>query len=343
MMRKFSGLGVGIVAFAAMGALAGCSAADGPASAATSQLEQRTITVDSVPAAEEAALYVAQAQGLFAKQGLTVKIKTVTGGEAAIPDLQSNGAQLVAGNYVSFILAQMAGEFHGESANLRIIAPGGEMTPGTEELYVMPGSKFRTVDELARAHARIGLNTANDVGQVLVGALLLENGYTRGDIRQVTPPGGFPQVMTMLKAGQIDAAWLPGPISDEAEQDFGAVPIADFDQGSLQDFPFTGYIGTAQWVKSHPNTVAAFLRALKQGDQLADTDRSAVESALKKYLHIPAIVAATMAINTYPLVIDVPQLERVADAMYEFGLTPRAKGPYNIARMIQAEPGEIGG
>jgi NitT/TauT family transport system substrate-binding protein len=345
-MRKLSGLGAGIVAVAALGALgalAGCSAADGTASAATGQLEQRTITVDSVPAAEEAALYVAQAQGLFAKQGLTVKIKSVTGGEAAIPNLQSNSAQLVAGNYVSFVLAQMAGKFDGKTASLRIIAPGGEMTPGTEELYVMPGSKFQTVAELARAHARIGLNTANDVGQVLVGALLSENGYTRGDIRQVTPPGGFPQVMTMLKAGQIDAAWLPQPLAEQAEQEFGAVPIADFDQGSLQDFPFTGYIGTTQWVKSHPNTVAAFLRALQQGDQLADTDRSVVEAALEKYMRIPPIVAATMAINTYPLAIDVPQLERVADAMYEFGLTPAVRVPYNIESMIQTEPGEIGG
>src|ERR1700759_2426897 len=98
MMKKLSGLGAGIVAVAALGALAGCSAADGTASAATGQLEQRAITVDSVPAAEEAALYVAQAKGLFAEQGLTVTIKSVTGGEAAIPNLQSDTAQLVAGN-----------------------------------------------------------------------------------------------------------------------------------------------------------------------------------------------------------------------------------------------------
>src|ERR1700760_3048854 len=112
--KKLSCLGVGIAAVAAMGALAGCGAAVNTASAATSKIEQSTITVDSVPAAEEAALYVAQAQGFFAQQGLTVNIRSVTGGEAAIPDLQSGGAQVGAGNYVSFVLAQMAGEFHGQ-------------------------------------------------------------------------------------------------------------------------------------------------------------------------------------------------------------------------------------
>ena len=118
-------------------------AAGGTAGAAISQLEQRTITVDSVPAAEEGGLYVAQAQGFFAQQGLTVKINSITGGEAGIPDLQQGRAQLVAGNYVSFILAQMAGKFGAtpqtaEPVNMRIIAAGSEIQPGTEALYVMP-------------------------------------------------------------------------------------------------------------------------------------------------------------------------------------------------------------
>lgn len=344
MIRKLFCLGAATAAVVAAGALAGCSAAAGSAAAeaaATSQPEQRTITVDSVPAAEEGGLYVAQAQKFFAQQGLTVKIDTITGGEAAIPDLQSGRAQLVAGNYVSFILAQMAGTFNKKPVDMRIIAAGSEIQPGSEALYVMPGSKFQTVAELAKAHARIGLNTANDVGDVMVGALLAQTGYKLGDIRQVIPAAGFPALLSMLPAGKVDAAWLPEPLGEMAEQRDGAVPLADFDQGSMQDFPFTGYIGTSQWVETHPNTVAAFLRALNEGQQLADTDRSAVESAMEQLTGIPPIVAATMALDTYPLEMDEPQLQRVADSMYEFGLTPGAKAPYQMAKMIQQEPGLI--
>ena len=343
MIRTFSYLGVAIVAIGAAGTLAGCSAAEGAANAATSQPEQRTITVDSVPVAEEAGLYVAQAQGFFAQQGLTVKIKSITGGESSIPDLQTGRAQLVAGNYVSFILAQMAGSFNRRPVDMRLIAAGSEIQPGTEDLYVMPGSKYQTMADLARAHARIGLNTANDIGDVLLGATLSQAGYKLSDIRQVTPAGGFPALLNMLPAGQVDAAWLPQPLGEMAEQRLGATPIAEFDQGSLADFPFTGYLGTAQWVKSHPNTVAAFLKALDEGQQLADTDRSAVETAMEKYLGIKPIIAATMSLDSYPLNMDVPQLQRVADSMFEFGLTPGAKAPYQISDMIQPEPGLIGG
>jgi NitT/TauT family transport system substrate-binding protein len=328
------------VGMAAVAALAGCAGGNATA-AANGKTEQTTITVDSVPAAEEGGLYVAAAQGLFAQQGLTVKIKSVTGGEAGIPDLQAGKADLVAGNYVSFILAQMAGRFGGKPISMRIIAAGSELQPGSEALYVMPRSRFKTVSDLAQAHARVGLNTPNDVGDVMVASLLEEVGYSLHDIKQVIPSSGFPALLKMLPAGKVDAIWLPEPLGAIAEQKIGAVPLADFDQGSLQDFPFTGYIGTTKWVRAHPNTVAAFLRALEEGQRLADTDRASVEMAMERYTGIPAVVADTMAIDSFPLEMDVPQLQRVPDSMFEFGLTPGAKAPYQIIRMIEPEPGLI--
>ncbi len=92
-------------------------------------------------------------------------------------------------------------------------------------------------------------------------------------------------------------------------------------------------------MRSHPNTVAAFLRALKQGQQVADTNRAAVEQALVKNGVVPsALIAASMTLPTYPLVMDVPEMQRVPDAMYEFGLIGRQ---YRITDMIQPENGEV--
>ena len=341
--QTFSALCTIVSGISAAAALAGCSGAGSASSASGAPPERRVLTVDAVPTTEEGGFYAAQAGGFFAQQGLTVKIKSITGGEAGIPDLQSGKAQLVAGNYVAFILAQMAGEFHGKPADLRIIAAGSEIQPGSEALYVKPHSKYKTVAELARAHAKIGLNTANDVGDVMVGALLTQAGYSLKDIRRVTPTAGFPALVAMLASGKVDAAWLPQPLGETAEQRTGAVPLADFDQGSLQDLPFTGFFGTGRWVETHPATVAAFLRALTEGQRLADTDRAAVEAAMRTYTGISPLVSDTMALDEYPLAMDVPQLQRVANSMFEFGLTPRAKEPYRVSRMIQREPGLVGG
>jgi NitT/TauT family transport system substrate-binding protein len=208
---------------------------------------------------------------------------------------------------------------------------------------VMPHGKYQTLPALARAHARIGLGTANDVGDVMVGALLTQAGYSLADIKRVTPPAGFPALVTMLASGKVDAAWLPQPLGEIAEQRTGAVPLADFDEGSLQNLPFTGFFGMTRWVAANPDTVAAFLRALTQGQQLADTDRAAVEQAMRSYTHISPLVSDTMALDEYPLAMDVAELQRVADSMFEFGLTPKAKAPYQVSLMIQQEPGLTGG
>ena len=268
LINRLAYSGIAVAAIVAAGALAGCSS--GASAAAGGPVKPTVITVDSVPASEEGGLYVAAYEGFFAQQGIAVKIKPITGGEAGIPDLQSGRADLVAGNYVSFILAQMAGTFDGKPADMRIIAAGSELQPGSEALYVMPGSRFKTVASLGKYHARVGLNTPNDVGDVMVGALLEDTGYTLRDIRQVIPAGGFPALLKMLPAGKVDAIWLPEPLGTIAEQDVGAVPLTDFDQGSMQNFPFTGYIGATQWVRTHSSTVAAFLRALAEGQELAE-------------------------------------------------------------------------
>jgi NitT/TauT family transport system substrate-binding protein len=335
--------GLAVAAVVAIGSLAGCSAGASAAADGQAGTESTVITVDSVPASEEGGLYVAAYEGFFAQQGLTVKIKPITGGEAGIPDLQAGRADLVAGNYVSFILAQMAGKFDGKPASMRIIAAGSELQPGSEALYVMPDSRFKTVASLGQYHARVGLNTPNDVGDVMVGALLKDTGYTLKNIRQVIPAGGFPALLKMLPAGKVDAIWLPEPLGTIAEQELGAVPLADFDRGSMQNFPFTGYIGTTQWVRTHASTVAAFLRALAAGQELADTDRAAVETAMEKYTGISALVADNMSIDSYPLAMDLPELQRVPDSMFEYGLTPGAKSAYQIAKMVQPEPGLISG
>ena len=46
---------------------------------------------------------------------------------------------------------------------------------------------------------------------------------------------------------------------------------------------------------------------------------------------VPSTIAAVMALDTYPIGIDVTRLQRVADVMYQFSLLPSA---YNVNNMI---------
>src|ERR1700722_5027604 len=330
--------------------LAGCSAG-GSSTAAIGPLETSSIVIDAVPTADAAGLYIAEDDGFFAKLGLTVKIVPINGGEYGMGDLQTGKAQLVEGNYVSFVLAQVAGKFAApdptnptgpsqpvKPIDMRIIADTSQMQPGNQALYVMPGSKFKTVAEMAKAHATVGVNSLHNIGSVLLGSLLTANGYKLGSVTQT--PEILPMMPEILSKHTIQAAWLPEPFGTQAQEEFGAVEIADFDQGSLQNFPIGTIVGSDQWVKTHPNTIAAFLSAFDQGQQIADTNRSEVEKALVKWTQVSPLIAANMTLDTYPLVMDVPVMQRVPDAMFQYGVLGQR---YDITDMIQSEPGEIGG
>ena len=223
--------------------------------------------------------------------------------------------------------------------DLRIVAGTPQLQPGNQALYVMPGAAGQTVRDLVRDHATVGVNVLHNIGPLLLGSLPAGYGYGVNALKQVTE--SLPLLPRLLAEHKVSAAWLPEPLGTMAEEEYGAVPLADFDQGSLQNFPIGTVAGMTPWVRSHPATVAAFLRALEQGQQAADTDRAGVERALVRNRVAPtAEVAATMTLPSYPLFLDVPLLQRVPDAMYEFGIIGQ---PFRITSMIQPESGEAGG
>jgi len=345
-MKLINRLGYCLAAGLPLIALAACSGG-GPSEPPP---EVSSIVLDTVPTGDTAGIYIAADDGLFARQGLNVKIVLVGGAGNGLGDLQTGKAELAEGNYVSFILAQIAGRFAAPDpadalvigpprpVDIRIIADTSQMQPGNQALYVMPDAPYKTVPDLVRDHATVGVNQLHNVGTLLLGSLLASFGYPVGAVRQVTAP--LTQLPRLLARHEISAAWLPDPFGTEAEQEYGAVPLADFDQGSLQNFPIGTVAGNASWVRDHPRTVAAFLRAFEQGQQIADTNRAAAEQALLRNGVVPSrMVAATMTLPTYPLSMDVPEMQRVPDAMLEFGIIGR---PYDITRMIQPENGEVG-
>ena len=51
--------------------------------------------------------------------------------------------------------------------------------------------------------------------------------------------------------------------------------LADLDQGATMNFPIDGYVATQAWARQHPQTAAAFVRAMEGGQALAQDDPSA--------------------------------------------------------------------
>ena len=298
--------------------LAGCAAAHSDAGlAALTKAGESNITVAAIPSADLAGLYIAQDEGLFARQGLHVTITTIASTKAVIASQLNGRVDIGAGSYVGYVAAQAAG------ARVRILAEASSLRPHTRVLVTTAGSRITTLAGLVGK--KIAVNGTGSIGTLLISTLLAENGISPAKVRFVTDKQGFPDMAGQLQRGHWDAAFLAEPYASKAEEDYGQVELADLDQGATLNFPIAGYVATQAWARQHPQAVAAFVRAIEEGQLLADNDAAAVRAAIGKYDDLPPIVTASIVPSRYPVgAVNQTRIQRVATAMLQFGMLGRA-------------------
>ncbi|HVT67713.1 MAG TPA: ABC transporter substrate-binding protein [Trebonia sp.] len=312
-------------------ALSGCGGLAATAGSTSSNgLQKTTLNVSVVPSVDSAGFFVALRDGLFARQGLTIHYTPAVSSDEVIDQQVAGQYDITGGNYVSYIQ-----HFVDDHQPLEIIAEGSVMQQGTQAIYTMPDSKIKTLAQL-KGHL-LGINAPLNINYLLAASVLTENGIKLSQVRFPAVPIPFPQMAAELAAGKIDAAAMPEPFATAAEQQYGAVELADLNQGTTEQFPIQGYVVTKSWARQNPGTLRAFTRALSQGQELADTSRSVVEHAMETIAggaangEIPPLVASVMALNIYPTAIDQVRIQRVADVMFQFGLL---RTRFNVTPMI---------
>jgi NitT/TauT family transport system substrate-binding protein len=292
---------------------AGCASASTAASLPAPDPELADITVAALPAADLAGLYIAQEQGLFARQGLHVTIEPIASSQAVITAQLKGQVDISAGSYIPYLAAQAAG------ARFRILAEASTLKPDTRVLVTTGNSPVVTVEQLVGK--KIGVNGTNSIGTLLVSVLLADHGISPAKVHFVTDPQGFPAMPAHLQAGAWTAAFLAEPYITYAGEKYGERILADLDQGSAVDFPIDGYVATTAWAQKYPKTAAAFVQAIRAAQLLADTNSPMVQSAIAKYDNLGPLVTTSMALSGYPTgPVNKGPLQRVALAMLQFGL-----------------------
>jgi NitT/TauT family transport system substrate-binding protein len=342
----------GAAALTALGGLAaGCSSQSSSSASETSAVstlptnfgpaEKSTLNVGVVPAMDSAGFFIALHDGLFAKEGLKINYTPAVSSETAVAQQVAKNPTLdiSGGNYISYI-----NEAATDHEPIELVAEASIMQQGAQTIFTMPNSKIKTLADLKGK--LVGVNAPGNIDYLLDVSVLQENNVNPKDVqfpsssdKAFAATGGaipFPSMAQDLADGQIAAATLPEPFASQAEQKYGAVPLADLNQGATSNFPVEGYVVTKQWAAQNPNTLKRFLAALEVGQEIADTDRAAVEQAFEAINgpqngQVTPGIAAVMALDTYPIGIDATRLQRVADVMYQFGLL---KSRFNVSSML---------
>jgi NitT/TauT family transport system substrate-binding protein len=301
-----------VLGTAAVGCSSGNSGAGGTTMPIISGLETKNVVVQDFPAIDSAGLYIAENYGLFKAEGLNVTIiPDVIDTQDTVDKIESNKAQISSGDYVTYMNDMVE-----PNPNLEIVSEGSFLQPNVLTLMAAPGSKVTTLKQIEGK--AIPISGQDDIANLLIDSVLSANNVPIMSVHYVSGIN-LTDVPFMIAMGKFVTGPVPQPFITIGEQAKGDTVLADTDQGATTNFPIQGYAVTKQWAQQNPNTLKAFVTALDEGQEIADTNRLELQTALEGApLHIPASVADVISVPDFPTGINTARIQRVMNEMLEY-------------------------
>jgi NitT/TauT family transport system substrate-binding protein len=281
-----------------------------------------SVTVAVVPGIDNAPLRVASQEGLFQQRGLRVTVKDYQSLDAEIQALASGQAQIAAGDYTAFLYEQAAGR-----ASLRLIADGYDAAAGSVAILALPGSGITAPQQLQGQSGGVATPPAEVVPysatvpyniQTLAAEQVLQNdGVSPSSVNWTQMQAS--EMIGALRSGQVKAIVASEPYILEAEEQLGAVEVADVSSGVTSGLPLSGYFSLDAYARANPSAVRAFQGALGQA-QSDCAQRGPVQAVLPPLTGMSTGDAAQVTMGTYPVSLNVGQVQRVATLMYDSGM-----------------------
>jgi NitT/TauT family transport system substrate-binding protein len=252
-------------ATAAAATLALSLAACGGGSSASASGTSITVSY-SEEVADELPLWIAEDSGYFKKQGLDVKLISLSS-DQGFPALLAGQTQLGSMGGSQILSGAAAG------ADVKVLAALTPVYP--YELWTKSGSDLKG--------KKIGITSKSGSVYIATLAALKQLGLKPSDVNLV-PLGSTTNVNNALLAGTIDAAVSHPPASSQ----FAAAGFHSILNLAQQKSPNinVGISGKSSWIDSHKDTVDKFMAALKQAFAKEKSDEQYCVGLLRKHLGV---------------------------------------------------------
>jgi NitT/TauT family transport system substrate-binding protein len=278
-----------------------------------------TLTVAVVPGIDTVPLQVAIQQGLFRQQGVSVTVKDYASVADAYYALKAGKVDVAEGDYTSFFFG-----IANRNAPLKLITDGYDASAGTMQILALPSSGINSPSGL------LGKSVATPEAQIApfsdifpynmdtlaTETVLQTEGVNPGGINWDAMPQN--KMLAALKDHQVSAIVATDPLIIEAETQLGAEEVLDACSGVTANLPLDGYFSTASFTSEHLAALQAFRTALTTAES-DSAQRSNVQSVLRGE-DMSTLFADLVNIGQYPSFLNVGQVQRIADLMYDSGM-----------------------
>jgi NitT/TauT family transport system substrate-binding protein len=213
------------------------------------------------------AMWVADAAGFYAAQGLKVEIIDMRGG--------SHGAQELAAGHIDVMHVGLSSvvRLNRAGADLRLIASLSNVIRFTffSEPSVKTGADLKG--------GTVGVSTFGSESDATVTLALARLGLTRADVTLKEYGGGMKRIAA-VQSGEIKATAVNEPVSSIARER-GLYPLVDLVAEHIP-WLFSGVVVRQDFLAAHRDVLARFLLATVEGNYLALADAARAKQVLAR-------------------------------------------------------------
>ncbi len=269
----------------------------------SSSTEPVNLRMALIPVLDALPIHLAQSQGLFEKQGITVTIIPVKSAPERDQLMSSNQADGMVNEVLSTIF------FNRESVRVQTVRYAQTATAEAALFRILSAknSGISSVDGLKGAGIGIGEGT---VIEYLTDRLLEAEGFAEEEINTVAVPD-ITTRMSLLNSGELQAAMLPEPLSSLVVAQGASVAL---DDTSHPEFSFSTISFRKEVIDDHPEAIRAFLAAVEEAVVMINHDPAALKDLLVELSLIPVPIQETFVPNQF-VTAGVPTEEQWDDVL----------------------------
>jgi len=287
--------------------------ADSQQDAADGELTEVSIGV--IPIVDVAPIYLGVQEGIFEEHGLDVDLTLAQGGAAIIPAVMSGDFDFGFSNITSMVIARSQG------LELQVVAPGpqttGEVGDDFSSLLVPEDSDVESIADLEGQS--VAVNTLNNINDTVLKEGLRQAGGDRDamDLVEVA----FPDMGGQLESGNVDAIMAVEPFATMAK-DNGAREIFSPYAEPIPDLTIAAYFASNERIEEDPDTVNAFIAAMKEAQQYAEDHPDDAKAILSEYSSIEPDVVDELTMPKFPQQVTRDSIQTIIDLSVDTGLIP---------------------
>ncbi|MGW8251341.1 MAG: ABC transporter substrate-binding protein [Anaerolineales bacterium] len=307
--------------------LSGCAQAtpqptpEAPQTTQPAQSEPVAIRMAILPILDNLPMYVAQQEGLFEANNVSVEFIPV--GSAAERDqvIVAGRADGMINETISTLL------YNKDQPQVQIVGFSRTATPTTAQYSILSAGDSGIESAQDLKGVEIGISEGTII-EYITDRLLEAEGFSTDEIQTVAVPK-ISDRMALLGSGELKAATLPDPLSLLAIQQGAQVVL---DDTSHPEYGYSTYSFVIPFIESNPQAVRGFLAAVAQATEMINADPTQWDTVLTEQNLVPAPLIGSYKVPPFPTP-SVPSQEQWQDAL-EWA---KAKGlvgndvPYNVS------------